>query len=385
MKQKENISKFRNCYGCGVCVISCPVDIISIELNSKGFYKPVIHHQDKCIECGACLDVCAYNHSEVASAPAPTMVRAYACHSRSLDSRLASTTGATGYEIAAEAAGRGEKVCGVRYNIPLARAEHFTTSDGEELNPSRGTKYIPSFTADGLKALGRKEPFTFFGLPCQVDSMRRYVRRFRIEDKATLVDLLCYGVPSLTLWHRWLKEYCGDAGRIESVKFRSKRFGWHDSACIEVEGSGGSVIQKAGSSPFFGLFFRDSCLNDCCYDKCKYKLIASSADMRIGDFWGEKYAGDRAGVNVVFTLTPRGEQLLESLRQRCHIEQATLEEATARQKHTNAAPSPFRPLVMWGLRIGLPLGLLDNIVKYGRLLFSPAKQFKRIKAKYSKK
>ena len=37
-----NISKIHNCYGCGVCAISCTKNIISIELNDNGFYEPRI-------------------------------------------------------------------------------------------------------------------------------------------------------------------------------------------------------------------------------------------------------------------------------------------------------------------------------------------------------
>ena len=63
---KDNISKLKDCYGCGVCVKACPVKIISLKENKDGFYAPVIENQDKCVECGLCLKVCAYNHDEVA-------------------------------------------------------------------------------------------------------------------------------------------------------------------------------------------------------------------------------------------------------------------------------------------------------------------------------
>ena len=54
-----NISKIHNCYGCGVCAISCTKNIISIELNDNGFYEPRISDVNKCTDCGLCFDVYA--------------------------------------------------------------------------------------------------------------------------------------------------------------------------------------------------------------------------------------------------------------------------------------------------------------------------------------
>lgn len=60
----ENVSKIKDCYGCGVCVISCPKNIVEIKFNTKGFLEPTIIDQTKCIECGLCLNNCAYNHDQ---------------------------------------------------------------------------------------------------------------------------------------------------------------------------------------------------------------------------------------------------------------------------------------------------------------------------------
>ena len=49
---KQNISNIHNCFGCGVCAISCPKKIINIRLNKEGFYEPYLEKNDKCIHCG---------------------------------------------------------------------------------------------------------------------------------------------------------------------------------------------------------------------------------------------------------------------------------------------------------------------------------------------
>lgn len=61
----KNVSSVKDCYGCGVCAKSCPKHIISIALNPKGFYAPLIRESEKCIDCGICLDVCAYVHNDL--------------------------------------------------------------------------------------------------------------------------------------------------------------------------------------------------------------------------------------------------------------------------------------------------------------------------------
>lgn len=65
----NNISVLKDCYGCGVCVVACPLNIIELRENKDGFYSPVIINPEKCVECHRCLDVCAFNHDKLAHQP----------------------------------------------------------------------------------------------------------------------------------------------------------------------------------------------------------------------------------------------------------------------------------------------------------------------------
>ena len=47
----KNVSTIHNCYGCGVCAVSCGKKIINIRLNEDGFYAPYIDEPEKCMEC----------------------------------------------------------------------------------------------------------------------------------------------------------------------------------------------------------------------------------------------------------------------------------------------------------------------------------------------
>lgn len=375
---KNNISKFKNCYGCGVCVIGCPVKIIDLKLNKEGFYSPKVINQEKCIECGVCLDVCAYNHDELASQPKFENIKSFGCWSKDNNIRNSSTTGGMGYEIAKEAILKGMKVCAVKYEIAEIRAEHYIADKIDSLQPAQGTKYIPSFTKSAFKIFRRDERYIVFGLPCQIDSLRRHIQRFKIENNFILIDLLCYGVPSLLLWRRYLKQEVKNIGDIKKVKFRTKINGWHKSSCIEIKGKDGEFIQPAKDSAFFGLFFTDTCLNKCCYNKCKYKLCNSSADLRIGDFWGKRYSNDDKGVNVLFSFTKKGESMIDELRKSCEFEPVSTDEACQNQKKENAKKSPLRPVVMYGLEKNFPIRPLALLSKGLRALLHPQIIIKKI-------
>lgn len=371
MEQKNNISILKDCYGCGVCVIACPKKIISLELNKDGFYSPFIHEENKCIDCGICLDICAYNHDELATPPKVEDIKAYGCWSKDDNVRKNCTTGGLGYEIARKAVLDDRKACVVRYDVDKMRAEHYIASSIEDLQSARGSKYIPSWTQKCFEEIKRDERYVVFGLPCQIDSMRRYIKRFRIEQNTQLVDLLCHGTPSLLLWQKYLKELSEITGKVKHVKFRSKEYGWHKSACVEISGEKEHLIQDAKNSLFYGLFFTDSCLNKCCHGKCKYKLLSSSADIRIGDFWGSKYADNEKGVNVLVSFNKTGDKIVEQLKERCAFLPATLEEAMDKQMPQNAPLTPFRGLLLWGFRHAIKLKILLNIVKFGTVLQHP--------------
>lgn len=60
-----NVSQIKDCYGCGVCAMACTKQIITISLNSNGFYEPQIQEIDRCTNCGLCVNVCSYSHNEL--------------------------------------------------------------------------------------------------------------------------------------------------------------------------------------------------------------------------------------------------------------------------------------------------------------------------------
>ena len=57
----------------------------------------------------------------------------------------------------------------------------------------------------------------------------------------------------------------------------------------------------------------DYCCNPACVKNCKYKYKRSSADIRIGDLWGNTYRDNDKGVSALAAFTDKGKMVIESL------------------------------------------------------------------------
>lgn len=378
----NNISLLKDCYGCGVCVVACPLHIISLRENNDGFYSPVIENMDKCIECHRCLDVCAFNHKELAHQSSPQEIFCYGAWSLNPKEQATSTSGGLGFEIVRYLVTHGYQAIVVRYNIEKHRAEHYIASTVSELVESKKSKYIPSYTVEGFSGIKKNGKYVIVGLPCQIDSIRRYINKLHISDNCLIIDLLCYGVPSHNSWTQYLRSIHSQTGRIHNVDFRYKGYGWHKSSCTKVEGEKGVVIEKE-NNPFYSLFFTNLCLNKCCYYSCKYKLLNSSADIRIGDFWGNAYKENEKGVNAVMTFTEKGFYILNELRKNniCHIEPRSLEELIPAQMKKCVPHFWGRSVLLYFLRKNINLKFVVFLAKIIVLFNNPMIVWKKIERK----
>lgn len=301
-----------DCYGCGLCSVVCPKKIIDIKLNESGFYEPTITNIDVCTNCGSCLSVCSIKDNSLSADNG--VVASYAAWSNDSEVRRKCSSGGVGYEIGRYLIKEGYKACAVRYNAEENRAEHYIAANEEEFAASMGSKYIQSYTVDGFKAVNRKEKNLIIGTPCQIDSFRRYIKRFKVEDNFVLVDFFCHGVPSKLGWDKYLAEVEKSTGKTKNASWRNKETGWHDSWAVRIEGEKGiSNIRYSQGCTFFYLFLSDCCLGKACYDNCKYKYNHSAADIRLGDLWGKKYRSDEKGTSGAIAFTQKGNRILKGI------------------------------------------------------------------------
>ncbi len=367
-----NVSEIHNCYGCGVCTISCPKAIIDIRLDRNGFYSPVIINDDACIKCGLCLKVCAYYNKEDKQQDGNP--EGYATWSLNPEIRRTSSSGGTGYEIASYLIKKGYTFCGVRYNAEKGIAEHYFSENDDCLKQSAGSKYIQSYTIDSFKKLDFKNgKYAVIGTPCQIASLRRIITRKHAEDRFVLIDFFCHGVPSMLLWKKYCDYVENKICRIYNASWRNKESGWHDSYAIT--GCNGLYNSKMTQGDFFyKYFFGHHCLGFQCTSACRFKMSKSYADIRIGDLWGKTYENEDKGVTGVLAITSKGKDIICQMSN-IYIKNIQIDIVCEGQMKTNAHAHPLRPLTLYLMRSKLSLVTIDKIVSF---LEFPLKVFRKL-------
>lgn len=306
METNKNVGSLKNCFGCGVCSIVCPTKIVAIKENNQGFYSPVIVDESRCIECGLCLSTCSYIDDQ----PLNTVPEsAYAGWSVNPIERRRSSSGGVAFVLAKQAIKCGYMFCGVKYDMQINRAIHYIGKEEKDLLPSAGSKYLPSYTSDAFSRLNDGNKYIVFGTPCQIASLRLWIKKKKIEERFILVDFFCHGVPSLKIWDKYLKENGLLDRSLATISWRDKATGWHDSWHIVVKNASKKEVYRSDSvnnDEFYQYFLGHYALNRCCLDSCKYKQYNSCADIRLGDLWGEEYKDDELGVSGILCLTKMG-------------------------------------------------------------------------------
>ena len=370
MQKSGTIHNVRNCFGCGVCATICPRNIIKIGPNPNGFYEPHIRSAAECVNCGLCYDVCSFLSKDLAIKNRP--IKSWAAWSNNDDIRISCSSGGIGFEIGRQLIEKGYKAVGCRYNTEKQRAEHYVATTAEEFLESRGSKYIQSYTVDAFRQLRKKgEKYLVSGTPCQIDSIRRLIRKYQCEDNFILMDFFCHGVPSINVWKAYIRMLEPRIGKITHACWRSKvENGWHDSWIMKIEGEKTisptnmheSISKKktffqsrmSKGDVFYKLFLGGIALGPQCEKDCKYKYDSSSADIRIGDFWGNTYKENEKGVSAVVAFSEKGVKLIEALENITLVEHP-FETASEGQMKKNASHKEVQPVIMALLRKGFSL------------------------------
>lgn len=368
-----NVSQIRDCFGCGVCATVCAKKIIEIALNKDGFYEPRITDHEKCTNCGLCSDVCAFSHKEPVLGKEEEIINSWAAWSNDERVQRKCSSGGIGFEIAKQLIEKDYKLLGCRYNAETGRAEHYIATTPEEAIASIGSKYIQSYTVDGFKAINRNERYIVTGTPCQIDSFRRYIKKFRVEDNFVLLDFFCHCVPSMWAWKKYTKMVEKKTGKITYASWRNKFTGWHDSWAMALDGEESKEEKECNNydhlikerdtqfkswltrgDVFYALFLGDYCCNPACAKDCKYKYDHSSADIRIGDLWGDTYKDNDKGVSALVTFTKKGKEVVDQLKGVTLVEHPFEVVAEGQMKRNTRKASTY-PIVMRFLKS--PFGL----------------------------
>jgi len=252
-----------------------------------------------------------------------------------------------------------------RYNAAAGRAEHFIADNEKSLIESIGSKYIQSFTSDAFSRLERDGRYAIVATPCQIDSLRRLIERRGMSDNVVFIDFFCHCVPSMLVWKSYLESVEDKIGKVTYASWRNKfGYGWHDSWIMSLDNAdiagrqymaereGAYESRMSQGDMFYKLFLGGVAVNPACHESCRFKYDSSSADIRLGDMWGDTYAGDEKGVSAVVAFTGRGRDLIESLEGITLVEHPFDVVAEGQMRH-NAPVKLLQPMVLWLLGHGV--------------------------------
>lgn len=219
-----------DCCGCTACASICAHDAITMKPDALGFLYPEVD-TTKCVECGLCDKVCAFNDNYDRSLNLPEP-EAYGARHKDMKEVETSRSGAAFIAISDWILAHGGVVYGAGYTDHF-RVVHKRATNKDERGEFKGSKYVQSDLTgvfrqvkqdlkDGLIVL-------FSGTPCQTAGLNSYIGK-KLRENLYLVDIVCHGVPSPYIWRdyiAYLEKQQGD--EIVWVNFRDKqKFGWRD-------------------------------------------------------------------------------------------------------------------------------------------------------------
>lgn len=356
------------CTGCGACVSTCAKGALTLEDNAEGFYYPILD-KGKCVDCKLCEKACHVlcireNEKGVVKDYTPYMLKA---NDKSIV--MQSSSGGVFSLLSAKIIEEGGVVYGARYNYELERLEHCSTDDCsiEEL---RKSKYIESYLGniftDVRKQLQIGRKVLFCGTPCQIKGLKKYleIKKTNIERLVT-VRFICHGVPAnkfFTEYKKWKENRVGS--KITQIDFRPKTRGWSQSNIL-LKFANGKVIDEAYKENYYYYYYYfqiNNTLRKSCYH-CN--LIEDSfCDYTIGDFWGlYKYSPDtkeEEGISLVLAHSMQAKEQLQQLD--CSIKELPQEAVEYIYKDAKAKSQIYHKRQVTMAEI-LQIGYMNHAIK----------------------
>ena len=310
-----------DCCGCTACASICPKDAITMEPDTLGFKYPKVD-LDKCIDCGLCEKVCAFNdnYDKSLNLKEPEI---YAARHKDMHEIETSRSGAAFIAISDYILENGGIVYGVGYKDHF-RVAHKRATTKEERNEFKGSKYVQSDLDEIFRQvkedLKQGNTVLFSGTPCQTAGLNSYIGK-KLRENLVLVDIVCHGVPSPYIWRDYLayieKKYKNE---VLKVNFRDKtRIGWsgHIESFVFENG------EKIESKIYTDLFYKHIMLRPSC-GNCHYTNFKRPSDITLADFWGWEKTDpniniDDKGISLIFVNTGKGCVLLDKIKDRTTI------------------------------------------------------------------
>lgn len=313
-----------------------------MEPDALGFLYPKVD-ESKCVDCGLCDKVCAFNdnYDKSLNLPSPDV---YGARHKDMDEVMKSRSGATFVAISDYILDNGGVVYGVGYKEHF-RVAHKRATTKEERDEFRGSKYVQSDLAGIFRQvkedLKNGKQVLFSGTGCQCAGLNANIGK-KLRENLILVDIVCHSVPGPYLWRdyiNWLEKYY--SSEIVSVNFRNKeKYGWksHIETYIFYNG------KEYSSTIFTNLFASCLVLRPSC-GKCHFCNTIRPSDITLADFWdrGRNFPDvnkDNKGESLLLINTEKGREIFDAVKDRLDYFQTTTDKVM--QTHLRE-PSKIHP------------------------------------------
>lgn len=329
-----------NCTGCAACAAVCASASIIMQEDAEGFLHPQINPKT-CSDCNLCRTTCPVSRTclskdvqkEGFNRGAPISV--FAAWHLDKTIRFESSSGGVFTALAEIILAQGGVVVGAAFDDNLV-VRHVLIETSKDLHRLRGSKYVQSVIdptlyhqIHGLLKQGR--PVLFSGTPCHIAAMRSYLGE--PYDNLFCCDIICHGVPSPTLFKRYVQVNLVRGVQLVDVTFRDKTNGWKHFGVRRHLNNGSSKLVAMSADPYMAAFLRDYALRPSCYI-CQFKSTLRSSDLTIADFWGvvnkyPEYDNDDKGTSLVLVNNKHGQTWLDACRRYLFLGPADLDTAIA--------------------------------------------------------
>ena len=321
------------CVGCGVCVVGCPTNHLSIKFDKFGKYS-IHENQNRCIDsCNICMNICAFNESapvaqenslpekEIKFHPITGYYKdLFVGHVCSDSTRLNSSSGGLTRFLLVKLLKRRlvDYVIHVvpNFSDPEKLFKYSVSSRIEDVVNTSRSAYYPVEISESLAFIKHNEGnYAIVGLPCLVKSIRNLQKidndfRKRIRF---LFSLTC--AQNKTKYftdYIFLMTGASQQEKIDRINFREK---YSTKSALDYTFSYRSNETKreisylSGINKIWGnrLFTINAC--NFCND-----IFGIKADLTIMDAWLPHYINDWKGNNISISRNNKISTLLNEYR-----------------------------------------------------------------------
>lgn len=257
-------------------------------------------------------------------------LKAYSGYFKDNNELLSCSSGGAATAISKLIIKKGGIVYGVGYSDDFYQAEYKLAETIEQLDQFKGSKYVEvtkkirvgdtyeSVYSHVIKSLTSDKLVLFIGLGCDVSALIMMCKSKNINIKNLYtVNLICHG-PTYKEVHTQYLEFLEKKYNSKIINFtvRFKKDKWQP-IYLHAEFKNGKVYEVPFYDPYecdygnaFRIYLKKSCYN------CHFKGPNHKSDITVGDYWGIKQempGYNKNGVSILFTRTPKGEELLSEL------------------------------------------------------------------------